>query len=163
MIRPRPTLRSLRWLGLLGAAGLVAFHADLLRQRLVDATLGEPGVALRWLATLGVLAGFGWLARRGVPLLRDRRSLVLWLVVLLLHVGASPPVSFGPEWLALPAAAALGWISVEMGLRVLSGGRDHDPRVLAFTGRPSARSTRPPARPRSNLPAFLPRPPPARG
>lgn len=162
MIRPQSTLRSLRWLGPLGAVALVAFHADLLRQRLADASITEPGVALRWLATLGVLAGLGWLARRGVPLLRDRRALVLWLVALLLHFGASPTVSFCPEWLALPAVTAVGLASIELGRRFRPAER-FEPPALVPVGRPSGRPTRPVSRPRSHLPAFLPRPPPFRG
>jgi len=81
---------------------LIAFHAVLLWQRVLDLSLFKPVPAIRWLATAALLIGLYRLRRRGVYLLRGRTAIVLWLLVLLLHV------SF---WGPLPAATSTceGW------------------------------------------------------
>ena len=72
------------------AVALVAFHVWLLAVRLGDATLLEPGVALRWGAALA-LAGLAYLFRRhGRPLCSGRSGVVFWLLALLLHLGGAP-------------------------------------------------------------------------
>jgi hypothetical protein len=60
---------------------LTGFHLALLRDRLLDASIAQPGVVARWLASAVLV----------VALIRARRSLrhfaVLWLLVALLHAG----------------------------------------------------------------------------
>jgi hypothetical protein len=82
---------GLRLLGLL----LVAFHGWLLARRLLDATVAEPAVLLRWLGAVALLGGALLARRRGLSLLSGRSGLVFWLLVLVLHVGASPVVVHG--------------------------------------------------------------------
>jgi hypothetical protein len=76
---------------------LIAFHAVLLWQRVLDLSLFKPVPAIRWLATAALLIGLYRLRRRGGSPLRGRAAIVLWLLVLLLHV------SF---WGPLPAATS---------------------------------------------------------
>lgn len=159
--RGRPFALSFRWLGLATVAGLGAFHADLFWQRLVDTSIREPGVALRWAATALLVAGLVALRSRGVPLLRDRRALVLWLAALVLHFGATPAVALSPEWLALPAVAALGFAGELLARATLGRGERRVAVPLAIR-RPNAGPTST-ARPRRPIPPFLPRPPPAIG
>ena len=71
--------------------GLVGLHAVLLWQRVASRTLLEPQVALRWIASLLILAGLLRLCRAGVPLLWGRKALGLWLTVLLLHLSFALP------------------------------------------------------------------------
>lgn len=93
-----PTLRGrrsaglgIRLGGLFGVAALVLFHLLLLWRRLEDLSLLEPPVILRWLATVALLGALVYLGRSGIPLLRGRKALVLWLLVLLLHVSVAAP------------------------------------------------------------------------
>lgn len=67
--------------------GLALFHGQLLWQRIESFTLLEPLVALRWSAAVLAFAGFIHLQRSGASLVRDRKALVLWLLVLMLHAG----------------------------------------------------------------------------
>ncbi len=102
MSRPSPAhSRGRRLLVSLSAtlltALLIAFHAVLLWQRVLDLSLFKPVPAIRWLATAALLIGLYRLRRRGVSPLRGRTAIVLWLLVLLLHV------SF---WGPLPAATS---------------------------------------------------------
>jgi|CXWL01.1.fsa_nt_gi uncharacterized protein YjeT (DUF2065 family) len=159
--RGRPFAHSLRWLGLAAVAGLGAFHADLFWQRLIDTSIREPGVALRWAATVLLLAGLVALRSRGVPLFRDRRALVLWLAALVLHFGATPAVALSPEWLALPAVAALGFAGELLARVTLGRGERRAPVPLAVAHRHTGPTS--PAHPRRPIPPFLPRPPPAFG
>jgi hypothetical protein len=92
--RPRPTTST--WRRALGWASvglLVAFHAVLLWQRLVESTLLQPVPAIRWLATVGLAAALYKLHRNGVSLLRGRGAVILWLLVLLLHVSFWGPMT----------------------------------------------------------------------
>lgn len=84
-------LRALLRGGAIAGVGAVAlFHGWLLLQRLVDSTIGEPAILLRWLGAVGLLAGALAVRRRGLSVTSGRSALVFWLLVLLLHVGASP-------------------------------------------------------------------------
>lgn len=97
--------RNLRWMGplgriakvasLTGIALLVAFHGWLFAGRLAEGELLEPAVALRWLASLLLVAALLGLRRAGVPLLRGRKALVFWLLVVLLHWSATPMAERG--------------------------------------------------------------------
>ena len=107
-----------RWCGsavILAMTALVVFHASILYNHFVDGRLGDPAVAFRW-AIGGLLAGLlVAFHRMGVPLVRGRRALVVWVLVALLHVGAartvaSPLLDVAPEDAAavlviVPAAA----------------------------------------------------------
>lgn len=64
---------------------LAAFHAWLLWTHASTGKLLEADVAGRWGVAVLVAASFWWLARLGIPLVRGRRALVLWLLVLLIH------------------------------------------------------------------------------
>lgn len=108
MRRARPTGVLLLGLG----AGLGLFHLQLLWARLSEGALLRPGVALRWGLGLLAVAGFLQLRRRQVPLIRGRRALGLWTLVLLLHwSAASDPAGVGrpsPEFLVpLPVTITL--------------------------------------------------------
>lgn len=102
--------------GALLFAYLAAFHALLLWQRILNLSLFEPVPALRWLATLALLVALFRLRHQGVSLVRGRRALVVWLLILLLHVCFWGPLSdstFAAErpspdlLLVMPAAGAL--------------------------------------------------------
>ena len=150
MQRPRPGAVLSRVQTLLGwalALVLIAFHAVLLWQRLVDATLLEPVPALRWLATLALSAVLWRWNRNGVSLLRGRAALVFWLLVLLLHASFWGPLSEATDscegWsgqellLALPAITiALGVVFPEVQrllARALAGTESSDLPWIAFT------------------------------
>ena len=80
----------------LGAVSLlVAFHVWLLALRLAEGQLGEPTVALRWLAALILVATLASLRRAGVPLVWGRKAFVFWILVLLLHWTATPAAARG--------------------------------------------------------------------
>ncbi len=48
-------------------SSLIAFHALLLWQRVLDLSLFKPVPAIRWLATAALLVGLYRLHRQGVP------------------------------------------------------------------------------------------------
>lgn len=144
-----------------GALLIAGFHGWLLLQRLGDATIGEPGVLLRWLGGLGLVAAALYLRPRGVSLTRGRAALVFWLLVLLLHVGASPAELAGVDprelLLALPWGVAGGLVCLAAARipvrtrHAAPGARLRRPPLLAPPPRRSAGAA--PAR-------FAPRPPP---
>lgn len=72
----------------LGMAGisLVAFHAALFWQRIADATIGNPAVLGRWVAS-ALLIGAGVAARRYAARHWSNRKtgFVFWMLVVLLH------------------------------------------------------------------------------
>lgn len=101
--RPEPVPSRVRQiLGLTSLGLLVAFHAVLFWERLANSTLFEPVPAIRWLATIALMAVLYRLHRSGISLLRGRGALVFWLLVLLLHVSF-----WGP--LADPKSTREGW------------------------------------------------------
>jgi GAF domain-containing protein len=151
---------------------VAAHHLALLWQRILDLSLLQPTVAVRWLATAFLLYGLIRLRRAGVPLLLGRSALGIWLLVLLLHVSFLGPRAEQNEvavdsraaegiFLILPAAIPVVALAASI-LRRLAGDRGRDKgsspafRLLG--------SLRPPAgyRPRSRwLPVVSCRPPPA--
>ena len=88
----RRLLSAFRRRVLLGtlAAALVLFHAGLLWQRVVDQSLLQPAVGLRWALSLAILLVGLRLRRAGLSLLTGRPAIGLWAVVLLLHAGGVP-------------------------------------------------------------------------
>ena len=96
------------WAAAAAVAGLVGFHVWLFCQRVTTASLLEPGVALRWLGAMALMATGTILHRRGLLRGNTRAIVVLSLVAALLHSGAT--VEGAPDY--LPAeillAAATG-------------------------------------------------------
>lgn len=93
---PSAVTRSARQWIVRGSAALVvvylvAVHAMMLWHRVLSASLLEPLIALRWSATVVLLAVMVRFLRLGVPLFRGRRGVGFWLVVLLLHLSFSAP------------------------------------------------------------------------
>ncbi len=138
---------------------LAAHHGLLLARRLIDASIFEPSVLLRWAGAAVLVALAVDLRRRGVSLTRGRAPVVLGLLVLLLHVGVGVPAPEGTDLLlVLPLGMAAG-----LGAATLAGlVRRRRPR----NSRPTLRALEPehPARARERLGAiparFSPRPPP---
>lgn len=99
---------------------LIAFHAVLLWQRVLDLSLFKPVPAIRWLATAALLIGLYRLRRRGVSPLRGRTAIVLWLLVLLLHVSFWGPLpaatSTFEDWAGAGLLLALPAITIVLGL-----------------------------------------------
>jgi hypothetical protein len=96
----RGAWRVLRLTLAIGAAGLVAFHAALLWDRIAGGQLLDPSIALRWALAMALCAALAALRSQGVPLARGRRALVVWLLVAVLHwssEAAQPAVASGPD------------------------------------------------------------------
>ncbi len=154
-----------RYLGKVLVSGLVAglalLHGQLLWQRIASYTLLEPLVALRWGVAMLVLAGFVYLRRAGISVVLGHKALILWLLVLLVHVGTVVPAE-GHQPLAEPGLllAVSLW---SFALRAILGELDRlaGGRIPCFARILPA--GRPPALPRDpELAASLyPRPPPA--
>ena len=121
-IRPvsRRSSALLTWSLRGGGALLVAGHVLLLARRIADATIAEPGVLWRWIASAATLAVAGTLWRRGFQPLRGRTGLAFLLVVLLLHAGGAAPAAANDTSarLALPGGlllVALSTIAIALG------------------------------------------------
>lgn len=140
---------------------LALFHGWLLCRRLLDATIGEPEVLLRWLGGAGLLAAMAAARRFGLSVSRGRPALVFWLLVLLLHVGASPVVVAGVHaqelLLVLPVGLAAALSLSIARRRCATRFRLLPPRRVR---RARALPRRPPA-PGAGPSHFSPRPPPA--
>ncbi|MCB1009339.1 MAG: hypothetical protein KDB94_10640 [Acidobacteria bacterium] len=149
--------RTLAWVGW----ALAAHHGLLLARRLIDASIFEPTVLLRWAGAAAIAVLAADLRRRGVSLSRGRAPVALSLLVLLLHVGVPAPAPEGADFLlVLPVGVAAG-----LGAAALAGlVRRRRPRIT----RPVLRALTPaePASFREPLGAFparfSPRPPPVR-
>jgi hypothetical protein len=123
--RPWPARAGVRKILLSASAALLisllfAFHALLLWQRVLDLSLFKPVPAIRWLATAALLIGLYRLRRRGVSLLRGRKAVVLWLLVLLLLVSFWGPLPAATStfegWAGSGLLLALPAISIVLGL-----------------------------------------------
>jgi FtsH-binding integral membrane protein len=100
-----------------GVALLVAFHGWLFAGRLAGGELLEPAVALRWIASVLLVIALLGLRRAGVPLIRGRKALVFWVLVLLLHWTATPLAERGlPVNELLIAAPGVITLAVGVGL-----------------------------------------------
>jgi hypothetical protein len=108
---PEGWLRGLPLLARAAAGTLVAFHAWLLLRRLADDSIGQPEVLLRWLGAAALAAGAVAMRRRGLRLLSGRSGLVFWLLVLLLHVGASPLPADGARAQEILSVLPLGLVA----------------------------------------------------
>lgn len=67
---------------------LLAFHAWLLVTGIQTGRILDLDVALRWVAGLALSAVLLAFKRHGVPLLRGRKAVVLWALVVVLHAHA---------------------------------------------------------------------------
>lgn len=139
---------------------LALFHGWLLCRRLLDATIGEPEVLLRWLGGAGLLAAMATARRFGLSVSRGRPALVFWLLVLLLHVGASPVVIAGVHARELLLVVPVG-LAAALSLAVA-----RRPGAARLRLRPARRARRTSPSPRHLAPGagpshFSPRPPPA--
>lgn len=90
------------------AAYLLYLHSFLLAERLSDLSIFEPVVAVKWIASLLILAVLLKFRLAGIPLLKGRKALVVWMLVLLLHCQTSAPI--GPEVSAEFAAQQNVWL-----------------------------------------------------
>ncbi len=114
---PTDRARGLAVRALLPAVALVLvlFHLRLFWQHLIDQSVLEPVVAVKWLLSAFLVAGLWRLRMRGYRLLGGRRAGVFWLVALLLHVqvpvAPAGDITGAPDlgWVfALPATVSLG-------------------------------------------------------
>lgn len=71
--------------------GLVGFHVALFWQRIADATISNPAVLARWVAS-ALLVGAGLAARRYAARHWSSRKIgfVFWMLVLVLHATVPP-------------------------------------------------------------------------
>jgi hypothetical protein len=76
------------WAGRVAVLLLSGFHAWLFWSHVADGRLLDPAVAARWFAGVLLTVGFVVLRRFGLPLIRGRKAIVLWLLVALLHAHA---------------------------------------------------------------------------
>jgi hypothetical protein len=146
--------RGLRWSAWAAVIGLLAFHLQLLVERLADGSLGHPVVAFQWATGLILLAWLSWLRRRGVSLVSGRRALAFWVLVLLLHAVPAMPgaghalqADGGPVLLVVPlglavagAAALLAWLHRRQMRPALAAARRGLPGRPARARRGSRRS-----------------------
>jgi hypothetical protein len=162
---------------------LALFHGWLFWNRMVDGRFLEPAVAFRWIAGALILAGFLALRRLGASSKpgsggiaesancgsTGRKSLVLWLFVVLLHcqaIGASPGAGFDPALVpgtvaALSANLAFFSTATALGFALLARPRRGGAaRLLAFRG-VAVRAPAPAAPAAGFLPQVSSRPPPA--
>lgn len=103
-------VRVLRGAGLGLGAAVVAGHAALFAERLRDATLAEPAVALRW-ALSGLLVAAAAVAQRRLDAATRRRAAgVLSLAALALHFGGPSPAGVADPLAALIATLPTGLI-----------------------------------------------------
>ncbi|MEZ5313364.1 MAG: hypothetical protein R2862_06735 [Thermoanaerobaculia bacterium] len=159
---PTPGLsRFAAWGAKLLAFLLVAGHLLLLVRRVAEGTITEPGVLIRWLASVATLATAGVLWRRGLQPLRGRTGLAFLLVIVLLHAGGAAPaaVNDASARLAVPSGLfflALSAIAIALG-RLVHGRAALPAEVRRFVALEPARP-----RPFHGHPAspFASRPPP---
>lgn len=122
-IRPGTLVRRLlRWAAVGSVAALAVFHGVLLWSHALDGRLADPAVALRWVASLGIVALFVALRRSGIPVLWGRRALVLWLLVVMLHAWAARPALASALDEVSPADAAFALFVVPAVGAILTAG-----------------------------------------
>jgi hypothetical protein len=121
---------------------LAGFHAWLFWIHAASGRLFDPATALRWCAGLLLVAGFAGLRRLGVPLVRGRKAVVLWLLVALLHAHAAwAPSSAIAERGALEHTLATVVLQAASATALLGIGLV----LVAFAVRPRTRGSRSPS------------------
>ena len=93
---------------------LLAFHAWLLVTSISSGRVLDVDVALRWVAGFGLSAAFVALWRLGAPLVRSRKAVVLWVLVVVLHAHAvaSTPTALEAD---SPTTQTLISLAVQLG------------------------------------------------
>jgi hypothetical protein len=79
---------------------LVLFHAWLLGSQLWGGQLEEPGLVLRWVIGMGLVAALAGLRRRGASMFWGRKAVAIWLLAALLH---GPALTSSADQHASPA------------------------------------------------------------
>jgi hypothetical protein len=128
----RAAVGLLRIAAIISVAALGLFHVRLFWERLAEGQLLDPAVALRWGGAALLVMGLAVLSRRGTPLFRGRRAVVVWTLVALLHwsTGRFTPAFDPASSDQVPAVAVLvptlaGAALVGLGLTsVLASRRD---------------------------------------
>lgn len=93
---------------ILAAAGaaLALFHVWLFAGQAVQGELADPARLIRWAVACALLGALYGLYRSGVPLLRGRKAIAIWLLAALLHAPAIGARVSALEIPAVPEAAA---------------------------------------------------------
>jgi len=149
---------------LLSGAGLALglFHVWLFARQASAGTL-TPETAAKWAAAAALVAAFGALYRQGVPLLRGRKAVAIWVLAALLHAPAigerlesleTPAIPEAAITLLVAAAAPLAGLLLLLWIARASAPIPALQYVAAASVDPSAVIGR-----RTTL-AFCPRPPP---
>jgi hypothetical protein len=145
---------------------LVLFHAWLLGSQLWDGQLAEPGLVLRWLIAVGLVAALASLRRRGASMVWGRKAVAIWLLAALLHgpaltnsrdQHASPAI---PETVTALLQIAAASVALGLGLLLVAAVVGRVPaRALAFTKFADERTDQ--AFNTARVVHFAPRPPPS--
>jgi hypothetical protein len=109
-------VRLVRVITGVGVLWLVALHAILFFERVSDGSIARPDVALRWLATAGVIAALVAIRRFRPALQFGRGSLIaLWILVAVMHAAIPASdriITSSDEWIALAQNAASGLVTI---------------------------------------------------
>ena len=149
------------------AAALALFHVWLFAGQALQGELADPARLARWLFAGLLLAAIAALYRAGVPLLRGRRAVAVWLLAALLH---GPAIGERLEALGTPSIPEA--VSALTGLGAVAAGALGILLLLWLARAPRAAAARfpltaviraafGPLAPDAHT-AFAPRPPPAR-
>lgn len=144
---------------------LVLFHAWLLGSQLWEGQLAEPGLVLRWVIGMGLVATLAGLRRRGASMFWGRKAVAIWLLAALLHgpaltssadQHASPAI---PESVTALVQIAAASVALGLGLLLVVALIGRLPaRAMAFVRLASTRPVR--AFHAGRVLRFAPRPPP---
>ncbi len=143
---------------------LVLFHAWLLGSQLWDGQLAEPGLVLRWVIGMGLVAALAGLRRRGASMFWGRKAVAIWLLAALLHgpaltssadQHASPAI---PESVTALVQIAAASVALGLGLLLVALIGRLPARAMAFVRLASTRPAR--AFHAGRVLRFAPRPPP---
>lgn len=149
------------------AAALALFHVWLFAGQALQGELADPARLARWIFALVLLAALAAFYRAGVPLLRGRKAVAIWLLAALLHGPAigerldalgTPSIPEAVSALAGLGAAAAGALGV---LLIVWLAREPRATPARFPLTAVIRAAFAPLAPGAHA-AFAPRPPPAR-
>ena len=149
------------------AAALALFHVWLFAGQALQGELADPARLARWLFALLLLAALAACYRAGVPLLRGRRAVAIWLLAALLHGPAigerldglgTPSIPEAVSALASLGAAAAGALGILLLLWIARAPRAASAPVHLLA---IVRAAFGPLAPDAHA-AFAPRPPPLR-
>jgi hypothetical protein len=104
---------------------LVLFHVWLFLDRLWQGQLADIGAVLRWAVAGGLTAALWTLHRRGVPLVRGRKAIAIWVLAALLHAPAvwgEHPADHTPALVEVVTTVAqlIGSVAIGFGLILLA-------------------------------------------